>query len=91
MNAVLQWAWHNELNKLASRMAHRIKGRPPGLDQLEYDMFWDEARSIEETCDISQEEEEEQMGGTHSLSISVTDPLSLRVWHCMVFVLLDLV
>lgn len=43
-------------------MAIRIKGRPPGLDQLEYDIFWTEYRSIKETQDVNHDEEEEQMG-----------------------------
>ena len=43
-----------------SQMALRIKGRGPGLDQLEYDIFWTEYRAIEESRGPTVEEQEEE-------------------------------
>ena len=63
-------------------MAFRIKGRPPGLDQLDYDVYWTEYRSIEETQDVHHDEEEEQMGGAVTCLILVFNDKEVLVIFC---------
>ena len=38
-------------------MALRMRGRSPGLDQLEYDIFWREYRAIEESRPVVPDED----------------------------------